>query len=256
MKYFLFSLLIMITATSCYHVYYAPNTANAPLLSEKGEVRVNGLYSSGSNSEFEGGELQVAAAVSNNIGVMMNGMTAGNTDEVSDYYGGNVHKESGKGSYIEFAGGLFKSFDEKKKWIGEVYGGVGFGSVHNTYDKNEASRVGISKFFLQPAVGYKTSYFEFSIVPRISLINWKVRKDDLSPADPNSADGSAQSDLLKIRDRPSLFNFEPAFLLRAGAKNVKLQAGLSFSNSKNDYYPVETLNASLGVSVNLKGKTK
>jgi hypothetical protein len=48
--------LLMITAamSSCVHVYYAPNTPNAPLLSEKGETRINALYSAGGYTNYTG----------------------------------------------------------------------------------------------------------------------------------------------------------------------------------------------------------
>jgi len=256
MKQILFSLLIMITASSCYHVYYAPNTAHAPLLSEKGEVRINGLYASGGDSDFDGGEIQAAAAVSKNIGVMVNTMFVGKTESVSEWNGANAHDESGKGSYIEFAGGLFKNFDQKKKWIGEIYGGMGLGTANNTYEMNYASKVGITKFFIQPSVGYKSAYFEFILVPKISWVNWKVKTGESFSGGPNDPQPSFVYDLNNIRRKPSFINVEPSLILRAGGENFKLQGALSFSNFDDDYSPVETLNASVGISINLKPQKK
>src|SRR5207253_1161687 len=122
----------------------------------------------------------------------------------------NSHEESGKGSYVEVAGGLFKNFDEKKKWIGEIYGGTGLGTANNTYESGQASKVGVMKFFLQPAVGYKTPYFELVFVPKVSFVNWKVKEDGLSTINPSSSQSSHEDDLNNIRRKSGFVNFEPA----------------------------------------------
>lgn len=251
MKLYLLLLIVIVTSTSCYHVYYAPNTAHSPLLSEKGEVRVNGFYSSGADSDFEGGEIQVASAVSDHIGIMANGFFAGTKETVDDWNGYGSHPESGNGSYIELAGGAFTAFDPKKRWIGEVYAGIGSGTVNSDYGANQVSKVNSTKLFLQPAVGYKTRYFEFSLVPKISFVNWKVKSENIS-----DATSSAASDMLIIKQKPNLVHFEPALLIRAGSEHVKLQSSLSFSSSHTDAYPIETLTASIGVSINMKPKKK
>jgi hypothetical protein len=246
-------IIVIVSATSCYHVYYAPNTVNAPLLSEKGEVRVNGLYSGGGDSDFDGGELQAATAITNHVGIMMNGMFAGRTEHVEDWFGGSgSHLESGKGSYGEIGGGLFTAFDPKKKCIGEIYAGVGTGSINNTYQNNWNSKVGITKIFLQPTVGFKSKYFEASLVPKISFLHWKVKNENIS----NTAGAFEFDDLMKIRQNPNLVQFEPALFIRGGGENLKLQGSLSFSSSHNGYYPIETLNGSVGVSINIKPKKK
>jgi hypothetical protein len=252
MKQYLILTMIAISTTSCYHVYYAPNTANSPLLSEKGEVKINGLYSGGADSDFEGGEVQVATAVTEHVGIMVNGMFVGRTEQVEDYWNGsNSHPESGKGSYVELAGGLFTAFDPKKKCIGEIYAGIGSGSVNSNYGNNWDSKVSSTKLFLQPAVGYKTKYFEASFVPKISFLHWEVKSENIS-----DATSSAASDMLMIRQKPNLVNFEPAFIVRGGSQNVKLQGSLSFSSSHNEMYPIETLTGSIGVSINIKPKRK
>ena len=79
MKQTIFLLCTVVCAASCTHVYYAPNTANVPLLSQKGETLINGLYSEGSLSTFSGGEFQVATAVSSHVGIMANTMFVSTT---------------------------------------------------------------------------------------------------------------------------------------------------------------------------------
>lgn len=255
MKLFVTLLVIVLGATSCTHIYYAPNSANVPLLSEKKETRVNALYCSGGETEFEGGELQVAAALTKNVAVMVNGMAMGKSESVSDYSGNSRHTESGNGSYIEVAGGMFESFGKKKKWIGEIYGGVGVGSAKNTYSNNLESKVNSTKLFLQASVGFKSRYFEFAFAPKISLINWNVKRDDLANVDQSHFNYYDELDLQVIKNKPNFVSFEPALLIRAGGEDFKIQAGLSFSNfTANNYLfdgLTETLNASLGISINL-----
>lgn len=256
MKQLSFLVILTITLTSCYHVYYAPNTANAPLLSEKGETRINALYANGADTEFDGGELQLAHAVSKNFGVMTNIFFAGKSETVTNYSTNGSHIEKGNGSYAEFAGGYFKSFDKSKRWIGELYGGFGFGGVNNDYGFNDHSKVAISKMFIQPAFGYKSPYFEFAFVPKLSFINWKVKQKIISPQN-----NSANDELRVIEGKKNFVAFEPALLLRGGGKNFKLQLGLSFSNFKStdvlySVELVETLNGSIGISINLKSVKK
>src|SRR5687767_8827080 len=105
MKNFIGLLIITAGMTSCAHVYYAPNTPNVPLFTEKGETRINALYASGGNiSSFQGGEIQLAHAVSENVGIMVNGLAGGRTETVSDWdwTSTGTHEESGNGSYLEF----------------------------------------------------------------------------------------------------------------------------------------------------------
>lgn len=250
MKYIIYCLILAQTATSCYHVYYAPNTANSPMLSEKGETRFNAAYCGGGSSEFEGGELQAAAAIGKHTGVMINSMFVSKSESVSNYDGSNTHTESGRGSYVEFGGGMFKSFDAKQRWIGEVYGGVGFGNSKHTYDYSEKAKVGVTKFFLQPSVGYKSNYFEVSLVPRVGYVNWKVREENLQAV--TGSYDEDEDDLNKIRQKPGFLCFEPALIVRAGGKDVKIQGALSLSHvNGGDYYPVENVSASIGVSINL-----
>lgn len=248
-------LLAICSLSSCYHVYYSPNTPNAPLLSKKGETRINALYTTGESSDFNGGELQFAHALSNHFGLLINGFVAGKTEEVSDYFTNNSHTEKGNGSYIELGGGAFKSFDARKKWIGEIYAGAGFGSVKNEYGSGDQSKVNCTKFFVQPAIGYKSKNFEAVIIPKISLVNLRVKEANI-----NSQENAAiKDDLSVISQQKSFVAFEPALVLRGGAENVKIQLALSASRFKSDSYAsdlTENSIASIGISININPRKK
>jgi hypothetical protein len=154
MKRFTPLILLAITFASCTHVYYAPNTANAPMLSEKGETRINGLRTGGNKSEFSGGELQAAHAITNSFGVMANWMSVSKTEEISDWtWNSGSHIEKGNGSYVEFAGGYFKTLDKRKRVVFETYGGIGFGSANNDYGFAITQKLILPKFSCSPPSG-------------------------------------------------------------------------------------------------------
>ena len=257
MKLLILLSVVLCLLTSCQHIYYAPNTSNAPLFSEKGETRVNGLYSTGGDSEYDGAEFQFAHAVSKNAAVMANAFTASKSEMVDEYSSGNSHNETGKGSYFEFGGGFFGVLDARKKWIAEAYGGIGFGSVTNVYSYKDESKVGITKYFIQPSIGYKSNYVEFAIVPKLSFVNWKVKAERI-----RSIENQDNLDELQaIRSDPGFVAFEPSFIVRGGGKGVKVQLGLTVSNyeAENMFYSnelAESVNFSLGVSINIKPKKK
>ena len=252
MKKFFCLLILASTAASCHHIYYAPNTANAPLLSVKGETRINAFYSSGNESQFEGAELQLAHAITKNIGVMINGFAAGKLEEVSSLSASGTHKEKGNGQYIEAAVGYFKPLDPAKKLVAEVYGGIGRGAVKNDYGFGDNSTIGITKFFVQPSIGYKMPYFEVALVPKLSFVKWNLKESNIQ----SKENASDKADIETIKNQSRFFAFEPAFFIRGGAKEVKLQAGFSLSKinlspgNGNDLGETGTFH--IGISINLK----
>jgi hypothetical protein len=256
MKQLFILLCLAITAASCQHVYYAPNTANIPMLTEKGETRVNALYSVGGESEFAGGELQVAHALSDKFGLMLNFLSVGESEVPDNYGSGGSEIESGKGTYIEAAAGYLKPLDARKKWVFEAFGGIGFGGVKNEYEHSDFSRVSTTKIFLQPSLSYKSANFEIGFAPRFSMVNLKIKEEQIST---DNKDALLEMDAIK--EKPNFVAFEPALLLRAGGEGVKIHFGLAFSNySSYDYLLstviTETLTASIGLSVNIKRSKK
>jgi hypothetical protein len=252
-------LFIMATGlSSCVHVYYSPNTANAPLLSEKGESRVNALYCSGSNSEFAGGELQLAYALTDHVGMMVNGFSASKKENLYNWdinsNSSTSHEEKGNGSYLEAAAGYFKNVDKRKnRWIMEIYGGLGKGIVNNDYGYHDFSKVGITKVFVQPSIGYRSGRIELAFVPKISFVKWRIKENSIVYA----FNDTPRGDMELIHSKPSFVAFEPSVVFRGGAKGFKVQAALSFSNYRpySAFYSqelTESLNASLGISINIK----
>lgn len=259
MKRLLLLVMAAFSLSSCYHVYYAPNTPNAPLLTQKGETRANAIFTGGFISRATGGELQVATALTNHTAVMVNGYAAGHKEHVEeDFWSwGTVpnHAEEGHGAYLEAGAGYFNSPDPRNGWIGEVYGGYGVGTVTNDYGFADHSKVNCSKLFLQPAIGFRAEYMEVALVPRISYVHWTIK--DSSIRNLNNADH--RKSLATIAADPSLMTFEPAFVIRAGWENVKAQMSLALSTNRRNAGPdtdnlIEGMTASVGVSFTLSPK--
>lgn len=211
-------LLVIITFSSCYHAYYGPNTPNAPLLTEKGEVRLNTMYTYGGDTDIEGGELQFAYAFRDKWGFIFSGISAGVEENTGDYV------EKGNGIYAEAGVGHFKRID--RNWMFECYGGLGTGSANNDYGLGDRSKVAFNKLFIQPAIALKTKHFEFAFITRFNAVNWKVKEERIKSSD----NEEAKNDMMRIRNKSTFFAFEPGLIFRAGGENFKVQTGFTLSH--------------------------
>ena len=247
MKYNLPVVLVCLLCSSCYHAYYSPNTAHVPLLSQKGETKITAAIGTGANTEYTSGDVQLAFAATKNLGFMINGFTASKSEETDDNH------EKGSGSYIEAAPGLFMPISSNAKWRAELYVGAGTGSVNNNYGISSYSKVGVTKAFLQPAIGYKSKYFEMAFTPKMSFVSWKVKEDRVQ-ADRDTYD---KEEVDYIKRTPRFTAFEPSLIIRAGSETVKGQVGITFSNANmQDYALTEELLLSAGISFGIGQKKK
>ena len=236
----------IVMLSSCSHYYYVPNSANIPLLQEKNDMRISAGYSGGQT--FEGADIQFAYAVAPKVGIMVNGLVGGKTE--TDIYD-NV--QSGKGSYGEVGVGYYQPFTPNKLFIFEAYGGAGIGGTHHEYGHSGSSRVGVTKFFIQPSIGYmsKKKRFEFAVGSRFSAIDLKV-KDVAYLNHNNGDDPSYYADLEYVREHPSSILWEPSFRIAVGSKYVKFYFSVTQSfNLTNSLLRQESYNASLGVRLTL-----
>src|SRR3954470_1983387 len=208
----IFSVAISSLCTSCLHHYYAPNSNNIPLFKEKNEGRAQLQYSSG--NDYEGFEFQSAYAVGKHVGLQLNFFTAsGNEEELGAEYG------SGNGTYIEGAAGYFAP-SPNNFWVFETYAGLGRGTVTNKYYKSESSKVGVTKFFIQPSYGFSAKNFEIAISSKFRLANFNVKNSTVT-VDNNPADFP---DIEFLRNNKSFFFWEPGIIMRGGFKQFKLMA--------------------------------
>ncbi|MCB8963639.1 MAG: hypothetical protein H6536_01185 [Bacteroidales bacterium] len=177
------ALILMGLAHASCHVLYYPNSINSPLLRNKGDAQINASVGA------SGYEAQIAYAITNNIGIMANGQVLKNTnhDSINEQ---RTLTEIGIG-YTEVIGdnGIF-----------EFYGGAGFGRVPfdtKTSNYNGTQTTPITRYFLQPGIGFFNDLMDISIVTRLSAVD--------------------------IADETNWF-FEPGVMTKIGYKRIRLYA--------------------------------
>jgi len=202
---------------------YIPNVVNTPLFSNRGEFQAS------VNNGVSGFNPQLAYAISDRIGIMLNGSFANRTSDTTK----NFHKHQ----FIEFGFGYYHKIANNGRF--EIYSGTGFGKVNSFYD-NELwyDKTDISSFrvFLQPTIGATTNIFDGSFAPRIVMINF--------------SQGTTAN---------SGFFIEPTISAKLGYKYIKILFQLGFSlplNSRNINFEYQPFIFSIGLLATLGKKYK
>lgn len=198
----IYTLVAALFITSCKLMYF-PTTHNTPMLTQKGELQISGLMDGMLNFD-----LQSACAVSNNLGVMLNGSYKSfwlmNSEDYNFVGKPHTYAEAGIGYYKPLVnGGKF-----------EIYGGGGIGSVSGNVPNEVAGGLEIksgtlTKFFIQPAVGatFKRRFIfesmvEYDFALRIAAVN--------------------------LLNETKLFA-EPGLVMKVGGKSVRLINTIGYS---------------------------
>lgn len=186
--------LAALAFASCAPIY-VPNQVNVPMLRKPGDVNLN------VGRSLSGFELQAAASVADNVGVMANASFAVEDSSSSDTYR--------EGNLVEFGVGFLSGEGENLR--AEFYGGYGVGSseAENTFGENAAEattyvKSDYGRLFAQSNLGFVSSFLESALSLRFSYVSFKEP-------------GESQ-----------LF-VEPAATARIGFEALKLQAQLGFS---------------------------
>ena len=215
---------ISLIAQSC-NIMYTPNMQNVPLLTEKNEVRATlGPF-----------DYQAAYAVTDNIGVMLNGQYHTRNTNTYDYTYGENSLDNSKSSLIEGGVGYIGKLSENS--VFEVYGGYG-GGKNSTFDKytdyttgaflrKESFSAKTNRFFIQPSIGFTNEYFDVAFSSRLLILNYS-NIDTLNYTPLMLVDQK----LLNI-DKESFVFIEPAITIRGGYKWVKFQAQMMYSYKYN-----------------------
>jgi hypothetical protein len=194
--YVLLSLLGFITSCS---PEYIPNMVNSPMLSNQGEFQAT--VATGT-SNFDA---QTAFAITDNIGIMVNGSYGNETNDSTD----DFHK------HLFFEGGLgyYDKIGTKGRY--EIYGGFGTGKAEGYYDNalvgSQITDANYNRFFIQPGIGMSTGIFDGSFSPRVVFVQ-------MNPKGPNFETGNYNAFI------------EPVITSKIGYKYVKfiVQMGASF----------------------------
>jgi len=202
-KNVIFFIAIIIAINSCAPAY-VPNVINTPLLSNKGEIQA------AIHTGVSGTDPQLAYALTDNIGVMLNGSFANRTSDSTD----DFHKHQ----FAELGLGYYTKIGESGRF--ETFGGGGLGNLQAKFDNtvwNTYADVNSYRFFIQPTIGASTNIFDGSFSSRFVMVNLKQ----------NSISSTG-------------FFVEPVLTGKIGYKYVKAVIQLGFSlplNSKNiDFY--------------------
>jgi hypothetical protein len=225
-------IILSLLLTSCAPIYI-PNNINTPLLSRKNEATIN--LAAGQN----GADCQLSYAVSDNIGVLLNGSYL-----LSDKKGnsGNNDTYQQKQNYIEAAVGSFGEITENA--VVETYLGIGYGksASSDSYLFDDSKKIygegEFYKIFLQTDIGMKGKFFEGGIALRSAYIKFdKISYESNYPAD---------------KKFDSIF-LEPAVFMRVGSPNFKIQTQVGFSSklSRKDFLMYEPLILSIGFIIRL-----
>ena len=217
----IFSLLLTIVLQACSPAY-TPNVVNTPLLSNKGE------FQAGIGTGISGVDPQLAYALTDNIGIMLNGSFCNRkSDESSssNYY----HNHT----FIEAAAGYYKKVSHNGRL--SIFSGYGFGTVDAEYKNNlvsSQSKANIYRYFIQPDIGVTSNVFDGSFASRIVLVD--INKDGHSF---------------------SAFA-EPVLTGKFGYKHIKfyVQAGISLPLSKSNNYDYQPFIFSFGMNFKFGGK--
>jgi hypothetical protein len=205
--FFIVSALVL---SSCRTVY-APNAVNVPLLQEKGELKISAAANN----------LQLATAVTEHVGIMVNGYLNAYTSDDKSF------KNNGKGAEIGI--GYFAHTDQRITY--EAFAGAGLYNVHmkesnntKTFDSDAV------KYFFQPSLGWVNPYFEVAVSPRLSILKYK--KPDIT----GYTTEEQNSNYFNILDQKAHAFLEPTLTLRGGYRFIKLQVqyGHVFKLTKNN----------------------
>jgi len=210
---------------------YTPNMVNTPLLTKEGEFQATiGTGTSGIDP-------QLAYAISDQVGVMLNVSYANRSDTGSKNFHKHIFAEMGAGYSIPLGDhGQF-----------EVYGGGGMGMVDakygyhdifSTYVEDRSSAT-ITRLFLQPTIGLTNNVFDGSFTTRLIMLNV------------NNNDSAFKSSTWT----PYI---EPTFTAKVGWKYVKMvfQVGYSFHLKELLNYRNQPFMFSVGLIGKIPGKSK
>ena len=242
--------LLALMLGSCNRYYYSPNKVNIAGLREKNDVRIDAGV--GAGWSMMGADLQTAYAVSENIGVMVNGSITQNRADISSDW----DTDKTKSAYLEAGIGYFKEIETNNKWLFEIYGGGGRGNYWLKYDSEQKSILTTNRFFIQPAMVYKhpIKNIEFGIASRMAIVKYS---SNLSTRNTYPYTTYPNSEINDLINEPAKFFWEPSFRLSMGPEKVNFYFSVTPSLSFNqNFINREVVNVSGGVRLTLNASNR
>ena len=221
-------LLALTTLTACAPAYI-PNVRNSPMFTKANEFQAAVQFGNGIDA-------QSAFAFSDHFGVIANFSYINQTNtESEDEYLRHKLFEGGVGYFVNREDSFF-----------EVYAGYGRGSS-STFDSFDffgsqtiAATGRYERYFLQPAFGKNQGEFNFSFVPRFSMVDFYEFANEVNRT--------------PIYEKPKFF-FEPALIGRVNFARDKMyftiQGGVSLGMSQEIYFDRRTFQIAGGLGLRL-----
>ena len=189
--------------------YYVKAAPNVPLLTEKNDISIGGVISSG--NRITGVELQAAYMAGKHIGIL----------------GSYSHIENGtymKFNRYELGSGFVTQLS--KEWHFETYTGFGNGKIKNTHYTG-SSNLDLAYIFIQPAIAVSNAKktVQFAFVSRFERVNFKVNDTLFDTA----REPMNTNQVKKLYDQRFHIMWQPGILFRFGWQKFIFQSGYSYS---------------------------
>lgn len=235
---------------SCNHHYYVPTSINAPMLTEKNEFM--GQLGVGFTETSDFVHFQGAYGITNEVGVMVNGLTTGGNTRYGIV---NPTEDYGFGHQFELGVGYHKPFGDV--FGAEIYAGYGTAYQKHGYIRDNEpdafSEIRNRAYFIQPSIGLRTNVVDFIFTLRFNTVDFHS-VDTSAAALPEN-----ESRALRSMSTNNIQNyFQPGITLRLGYKYLKFQTQLSLMGLSNDQrdFPVNNLNFNIGLTFHFAPRFK
>lgn len=237
-KHLLYPLLFLLS-TSCVTLY-KPNVIHSPLLKEKGELNASASLGMSGCGLYN---LQAAYAVSDHVGVMIDGMYHNRNFKSADSSIEKLNMFFG-----EAGAGYFSTFGSKKNGLFQCYGGGGYGmttdKIDNARQPNPEVNARYFNAFIQPGLAFINKNIELAFDLRINYVNlFSIHASLYNKFEWWNTDFHYYSDT-------SLYfvNLEPTFTMKAGGENLKgiFQCGATIPTINSQSYFMANTSSLLG----------
>lgn len=231
---------LLILSSGCSSLYM-PNVPNTPMLSQQGELHASGNISLRGNAS-----LNTAYAMSDNIGVILNGAFINRDRENRDY----------RQNMLEIGGGYFTTFGPDNNRILEIYGGFGKGKSERIYDLNSAGEVSYDRQEMRFTKGFLQVNYSSKKERNLRLFGKKF------PLNYGTAIRGSYVNMKEFKlnniDQPKEDNIfiEPIFFTRmrlSDAVQLQYTTGSNFGLKNRKYLTAGNSVFSLGFVVNVGG---
>ncbi len=220
--YLLLTLSIMLGFFGCAPVYI-PNVVNTPMLSNQGELQ-GAIYTG-----VSGFDPQFAYAITDHLGVMLNGSFSNKTNDSLN----NFHKHQ----FVETGVGYYTKIGESGRF--ETFGGLGVAKLKSDYSNNlwiSYTDLYSYRAFIQPSIGAATDFFDGSFSIRFVMLS--IFQNNLNY---------------------NAYFIEPVITAKVGYKYVKavFQLGFSFPVNSNELiFSYQPLLFSIGIQAKINTRPK